>query len=90
MDRGVHLDAEHGHQRLVLAITGQQHDPGCNSLVGRDQRQLLAVADDASRLRWLAARRTIEELGLPLPSAPAMPTISPSSRVKLTGPNDWP
>ena len=35
----------------------QQHDPDCNRLVGRDQRQLLAVADDPSRLRrWRPAR----------------------------------
>ena len=38
---------------------------------------------------WRPARQS-NSCGCPLPSAPAMPTISPRCRVKLTGPNDWP
>ena len=60
------LTPEHRHQRLAFAITRQQHDARSDRLMGRDQRQLLAVADDPPGLRRLPARQAVEELGLPV------------------------
>ena len=61
---GVDPDAEDTHQRLALAIAGQQHDPGAHRLVGRDQRQLLAGADDPAGPRRDPPRQAVEELRL--------------------------
>ena len=78
------------HQRLALAITGQQHDPGSHRLVGRDQRQLLAVADDPPAFGgWRPARQS-KSCGWPLPSAPAIPTISPLSQREADRPERLP
>ena len=91
LDRGVDPDAEHRHQRLVLAVARQQHDPRPHGLVRRDQHQLLAVARRPGPLcGGCRPARQSNSCGCPLPSAPAMPTISPRVSVKLTGPNDWP
>ena len=90
LDRGVHLDAEHGHQSLVLAVAGQQHDSGPDRFVGRDQRQLLAVADHPSRFRRLAAGQAVEELRLPVAFGAGDPTISPASEREADRPERLP
>ena len=73
LDGGVHPHAQDAHQRLPLAIAGEQHDPGAHRLVGRDQGQLLPAADDPAGAGRCPPRERVEELRLAVALGPGDP-----------------
>ena len=91
LDRGVDPHAEHRHQRLALAVARQQHDPRSHRLVRRDQHQLLAVADHATRPSAAGGPPGSRRAGAGrCPPRRRSRRSRRVCRVKLTGPKDWP
>ncbi len=66
LDGRVHPDTEHRHERLVLAIPRQKHDPRPHRLVGRDQAELAVVAHHPPRPGRRSPGEAVEQLGLPV------------------------
>ena len=86
LDRRVGADAQDGEERLGRAVAAQQHDAGAERPERRPRVELACRRRSPFPVARSAPASARRNCTCPLPSAPAMPTISPLRHLEVDRP----